>query len=338
MSAAIHLSVLRPEVAAALESTVTPWGSSRWKEWRRCKRAHWLRYTQGVHVRPRPADSGDDWDQDDVSYFDIGQICHSVLHYVQSAVIAERDPRGWAAVLDAAPSMGLDVGAVWEAERLMNAYWAHYGLDNAGWPDGVRLLGVEVPHDEAIGLLSHTGRVDTLLEVADELVVADTKTRSTAIPGCGTQSADTGRTAAWARGQATNPQFLSLSYLVRTAAFRKAAAAAMAAGLPPVELPPVPPVWVNAIVKTKIPQFNRVMVRPTHEALQQWALNQADQSIEFLDGEAAIARGEVPSMNYSECAPPIGTRCWAFNWCHGSDEERERYYEVRQAPQGEVQS
>jgi hypothetical protein len=35
--------------------------------------------------------------------------------------------------------------------------------------------------------------------------------------------------------------------------------------------------------------------------------------------------GRLP--NYSACAPEIGSRCQFFEWCHGSDEAKQRYFE-----------
>jgi len=141
----------------------------------------------------------------------------------------------------------------------------------------------------------YTARLDTVLRIGGELVIVDTKTRARAFPE------DRG---GYARGVATNPQFLGQAFLVMQH-FK-------------LEAPPL--LWVNAMVKTKVPQYDRLRVEFSPRAIEQWAANQQRLSARPAGDSSSCV------MNYSACAPEIGSRCWAFGWCHGTAETRARNY------------
>ncbi len=283
------------EVTAALEDTVTEWGSSRYSEYRRCPRAHYLRYEQGIQVAPKDPENLDSG-EGEPHYFVTGRLCHAVLRYMQEGVIAGT-PRLWTDVLEVAATLpNMDLRFVHEAERLMGAYFLEYGEPNAGWPDGTKIVAVEQLYETRIGAAPYTGRIDTVLQIKDSFLIADTKTRAKAFPQ------DRER---YARGAATRPQFLGLSYLVREK----------------LELEEPPSIWINAIIKTKIPKFDRLIVPVTSEALDLWAEEQS----KYLP----IAGDQ--RMNYSSCAPEQGSsRCQYFNYCH-IPQTRETQYRKRES-------
>lgn len=279
---------LMPALTAAdcLLSTATEWGSSRWAVHNRCGRENELRYTRGIYrlplvnavpsAKPTP--------------FHVGSLVHAGLRLVEAGVMAPAEAT--AAVIDAALATGQRFSQfdTYEAQRLLDAYWAHWGKENAGWPEG--LLVVETERQLQATGLRHTGAIDTLLqqESDGELVIVDTKTRAQKLP----EDA--------ASLFATNPQFLSLSYMLQEE----------------LDLPAPPPIMVNAIMKTKVPAFDRVLVRLRQEQVDTWARNQAE--IETRD--------EPPTsiMNYNACAPSFGFKCDYLGYCHGSEEERELHY------------
>jgi hypothetical protein len=309
MSAPIP-SALRHAVAEAFAFTGTEWGSSRWSEFRRCPQAHNLRYV--VQLRRKPESLRDELDEEGkIDPLTLGNLVHSARGYVE---LHHAEGAEWQHVIEEARARGYDPLLVAEAERLLAGYFAHWGTDNAGWPEGVEIVDVErlyswplnetlhqaVPIFGAAGNL-YTARLDTLLLINGSLVIADTKTRARSLPK---------DRAHYERGLRTNPQFLGQSWLVM-----------QAEGL---ETPP--PVWVNAIVKTKIPAYDRLLVRFTRDDVEQWAEAQRRWYAEFAARGASNGAGCL--MNYSACAPEMGSRCWAFDWCHGSEESRALHFET----------
>lgn len=295
----------------ALEPTPTEWGASRWGEYRRCHFAHHLRYHLRLVSTPR---RDDDWDaaavddRPDTSYFELGQLVHAGHRWMREGVLAgERRPRDWrhvlaVATLDGHGHRAYDVGHVYEAERLLRAYYARWGVENAGFDPELRIVAVEhelrAPKGHRIA--PYTARVDAILrnEVSGELIVDDDKTRGRAFPK--------GRRDTYARGLSTRPQFCGLSWLVWNC-------------FEPASADP-PAVWVNAIIKTKVPTCDRLVVPMTVAGLGRWEAMQADD-----------ARGGVASTTrcFESCAPEMGSRCWAFTWCHGTDEERATHFTRR---------
>lgn len=295
-----------PAVLEALQSTVTTHGASTWTEYQRCQRSHHLRNV--VRLRPRkfepdPLDT-DGPEPRDTSYFEVGQLVHACLAYVRKGVMLGERRLVWTQVLEAAPSQSYDVGNCYEAERLLNAYWAHWGLDNGGFPEGVRIIGVEELIVGECGGMPLTTRADCILQIGDSIVVGDTKTRAQALPGAASdrRPEDPFRRADYARGLTTRPQFLTLCHLVQQA----------------MKLPAPPEVQVDAIVKTKVPKLDRLTVPIRQRHVDVWLAAHAQLAAQGLTGD-------LP--NYSQCAPEIGSRCWAFDWCHGSDDMRERLYQ-----------
>jgi hypothetical protein len=294
----------------AFVDTQTQWGASRYGEWRRCRKAHHLRYHLGLVETPIEDDPIDEDDRPRRSYFATGRIVHGVHRWMrEGAMLGES--REWRAALDVTPELGFDLECVYEAERLVHAYYALWGTDNAGFPEGTKILAVE--HEmcapERSPIAPYTARADAIVELASgEIVIVDDKTRAQAFPKDRAQ---------YARGAATRPQFLGLSWLLRAQESYEGTRRYRPSG---VQLNA--PVWINAIIKTKIVKVDRIMVPFTHAALDQWALAQA--------ADAAAVRGEQDApANYSACAPEIGSRCQYFTWCHGTDEERAKHFTVK---------
>lgn len=282
----------------ALADTVTEFGSSRFGEYRRCPRAHHLRYERGIVLKPRDLENLDGSEGEPL-YFQTGRIVHGVMRYMQEGIMVG-ETRDWRDVIEAARSLeDLDSQSIVESSRLMAAYFDHWygehGSGNAGWPRGAEIVAVEELLETRIGPSSYTGRIDTLLRIRDRLLIVDTKTRSKSFPN------DLDR---YSRGAATRPQFLGLAALCRA------------------HFGQTPNVWINGIIKSKkAPKFQRVMVEITDEAVDQWAAEQA----RFLP----IAGDD--RMNYSSCAPEgQGRRCSYFEWCHIPQLRTQNYMQKEQ--------
>lgn len=318
-------------IERALAPTQSEWGSSRYGEWRRCPRAHDLKYRLGLIQRPRPADDLGDWELDDTSYFALGGLCHSILRYVQECALGlpdATDPAAWPEVAHAWRAAQESPTDAWETEAnalaLMGAYWGHYGLENGGWPESVEILAVEVPLGVSAGVLGplpYTATADAILRMpGGEIVIADHKTRGQALPK------DRARLE---RSWRTSPQFVGLSWLVREA-YRENRFPNMPIGALVIGSPPA--VWVNALIKpTKAqgPRFERILVRLAEQDLNFWAAAQEGTAIDLDHEQYAIERGCVSRCDPSACAPAIGSRCWAFEYCHGSAESKAKHYMLR---------
>jgi hypothetical protein len=312
-----HEGELPAAAAAALAPTLTHWGSSRFGEHRRCGRAHALRWReQIVPLRTGPSMGKD--------YFGLGILIHAATAYVWEG-LKLGEHRDWRDVLHAATQRegGVERATHEEAWRLLDAYFAHWGIPD--WdPSLVRIVDVERELQEGeickrcsgTGVMTserslsgeascrtcggsgmiggsfglpYTARLDLVVEIAGTLHVVDTKTRATKLPD---------NEALYARQLRTRAQFLGQSFLAQKA----------------YGLSVPPPVIVNAIVKTKIPRFGRLTVPITSDDVARWAEWQASASL------------ESDRMNYSQCAPEIGAPCAYLDYCHGSDEQRARYF------------
>lgn len=179
-----------------------------------------------------------------------------------------------------------------EAERLLKAYWFTYTTKNAGYPTRFEISEIEWFVAAETLDLRYTGRVDALLiDENDRLVIVDHKTRSRDYP-----EKDSDETLV--RRFATKPQFLGLAYAVR-------------------EIEGEAPLFLmNLIIKTIVPKFRRFLWEFTDEELDRWAEAQ-NATVKTIDDDW---------MNYSECAPEIGSPCWAFDWCHGDEQTRQESY------------
>lgn len=291
-------------IAAANLEAVTPWGSHVFGEYRRCQHASQLARSGIVPVK-RLTESLS------LDYFQVGSAVHAALAYVWEGLRlgdGERprlgEARDWRDGLDAMTLRpgGIEEDAYHEAERLLSAYFGHYGggtFEGGGsdW-DGFRVEAVEeLIADEASFALPYTARLDLVLRDASEnIVLVDTKTRAKAFPR------DAAALERYRRGLRTREQFLGQAHL-----------AMIRWGLKDP-----PPVIVNAIIKTRIPEFARLRVPLTLHDVEAWRENHAREALEGLDGDR---------MNYSECAPEIGSPCRFLTWCHGTDAEREKHYE-----------
>ena len=309
----------REAVEAASLETQSSHGASRWNTYRRCQREHALRYRDGIVPKDRLFDRLD--------YFSLGSTMHAILTYMWRGFAVGDNDRSWRDALLACTQRpgGLDEDVFLEAERLAGAYYARWGApdfaegfeyvasevlleDGVTCPmcDGAKLDGngnwcrtCYVSYSEgSAGFVDgsfaqpYTARLDLIGRVAGELVIVDTKTRKAKIPD---------NRMMFSREAAVNPQFLGQAHLVMRA----------------YGLTEPPGVLVNAIIKTKVPGFDRVLARPTLEDVERWRENHAREAEAGLDGDL---------MNYSSCAPPMGSRCGYFNWCHGSAEMRERNF------------
>lgn len=276
---------MTPNPLDALADTQTEFGSSRTYELQRCAVAFDLKYRQGITPRKR------------ATYFDVGSYVHAGLRWVNEGVIAgESEPRDWGAVLQAAADQRTaefawdETDPLIEAERLLGAYYGFHGIANGGWPEAAKLIAAELLLESPTA----TARADLVISLGGEIIVCDTKTRKAKIPD---------DREAYARGLRAKEQFLRLSWLAQQH----------------FHTPEPPPVWQDAIIKTKIPKVDRLLVRFTQAEVDAWAWN--DLRLQQHAATLPIVR------NYNACAPEIGSRCSFFEWCHGAAENRSVYYQ-----------
>lgn len=312
-------------IEAATLETMSPWGASRFGTFARCNREHALRYCDGVIPKDRLFDRLD--------YFELGTALHAILSYAwggfQCGIL--RDWRDALAALTLRPS-GIDEDVYLEAERLATAYFAKWGQPD--WQGDTEIVAIEeliedgrmcdacngdgrdaysavhglgandaTACDKCTGrgvldgtfALPFTARLDLVLRIAGQIVLVDTKTRASKIPE---------DRVSYARDLTTREQFLGQCHLA----------------MQRWNLEEPPGLLVNAIVKTRIPSFDRLLVRPSLSDVERWRENHAKVAARGVAGDL---------MNYQSCAPPLGSRCGYLKWCHGSNEERTRHYEVK---------
>ena len=219
-------------------------------------------------------------------YFMIGTLVHACLSYVADAARVN-EQADWQDVLREAEALFPEF-VLEEAARLLEPYFKYWGEDNAGY-GGYDIVAVEQPLGSAV--TRYTATADCILqEPSGQFVIVDTKTASRDYQGPREETV---------RDLRTRPQFLGLSYLLAQE----------------LRLEYYPRVLVNLIVKSRVPKFDRLSVEFAAFEVERWRHNQTDTRI---DNDSKL-------MNFSSCAP-YGPRCWAFDWCHGTQEQRERLY------------
>ncbi len=304
---------LKAEIELCLGDTSTEWGSSRWAAWRRCKRESYLAYDVKLERVIR-----DDDDEDEgrfgggLDYFAVGHYCHGILRYMQRGAV-KGEERRWEDVTD---YLGMAVDGpppelLEEVYRLMRFYWEFWGTANGGWPSEATITGIEeyLETPPELAVLPHTGRADTILEIGGQIVVVDTKTRKNKIPD---------DIEKFRRKARTRAQFVSLSGMLQMK----------------LKLDEPPAVMVNAIVKTKLPQMQRVIVDIRQVDVDRWIEDHKANAATALDQQEAAALyvsnsgisdvlPYVYPRNLDSCAPELGSPCRFYGYCHAlSDEER----------------
>jgi hypothetical protein len=288
-------------IEEARRYTATPWGHSRWEAMGRCETEHHLRIHRRVRLK-LPARAPD-----------IGTVVHIGLAAQELAAYHGLRASLWQ---EAIRTCGRAPDVISEAHRILGAYFLHFGLENAGWK-GARILGVEEylsSHQaaSAVGMTRKHGSLihwstrydlvlETLLQGCDEpeVCVTDHKTSAHHVK-------DPARFAMLGH---SNPQFLGHAWTWR-----------LRHGYIPVVL-------INVLVKTQTPDFTRVVIRFSDEELDAWEANQRRVEKRHLrlmeDPDAELLR------NYDACVNPITSQpCWAWDWCHGNERERDQHYNV----------
>lgn len=277
-------------IADFLTTQATSYGSSRWGTLAHCPEAYHLAYTEGVALRFPP------------NFFGVGTIVHAG----QAWQLAGHGK--WSDVLDYlrirqthAEDGALTDGKILdEAERLLDCYYAHWG-DDGGWgpAEESQVIAVEQELVGQIGTSFYSVRADHIRRHYDRIVAIDTKTKAQSPSGA--ERIGTGLIGLdeYTRNLATRPQFLGLSWLVGEV---------YNSGEPVTLID-------DLIIKTKMPAFARVEITFTREMIAEW---QAEH-LKLL----AVDRRK----NLHACAPDHARRCGYFDWCHGTDEMRNDYYE-----------
>lgn len=302
-----------------LTSTQTEWGASKFGTWRQCPELYNLKHEKKIVRLPTIASFLDDDDDEDSSHFPTGILVHSGLALEGEKARGQKShlaPLGWVGLLERAtePPNTYRRGDALEAERLLSSYFGFYGEDNGGYPEGCEVLAVEQwlgVEAGVLGPLPYTARADAVVKLSGgQVVVVDHKTRRSAIPGYAPHHPkhDGSKRQRYARGLRTRPQFAGLSWLVQR----------------DYQLDEPPPVWVNAIIKTKSPAFDRLLVVMHPRDLEWWAREQATTAYGVtndIDSPGAWA------ANPANCAPDFGSRCQMFDYCHApSDEQRAKLF------------
>lgn len=286
----LNLNTPADAIALALESTVTAHGNSATAEWLRCPFASALKQ-QGVYAKASP-----DWSQ-------VGVLVHAGLALEGFAELTGLDVQ-WQDLFVAAPLLRgkYTLENIAEANRLLRAYESNYDLSQcAGYGPGRKLIAVEHFLSAELSATGdvYTARLDALLAnldtaAASPLTVADTKTRASMLRIPDEELVLRLR---------TRPQFLGAAYLVQ-----------QAFGV-------IPSIMLNFISKSAVPSFRRIEFLPSATEVEAWANNH--RALQF----ARNALRTLPTYkNLNECAPDIGTPCWAFDWCHGDEQTRREKY------------
>lgn len=297
--------------ADLLRSTATSYGSSRMSVRQRCSLEYDLTYRRGLQA---PAKAVEDDSED---HFEIGSLVHAGQHAVNQAVMAgmQAAPDTWQVVMLTAreqreagqgPLPWDRADPIDEAERLLDAYYAHYGYANGGWPESFMLAAAETLYGSPE--LGATTRADLELERHGQPWFVDTKTKKKdLVAESASEATVSAKLADAARNYGVREQFLRTAWLIMQAR----------------QLPEPPHCMVDLIIKTKVPKFRRIEAPISKRAVELWHANLC------LLQEADEALAALPAtMNYDACVNPItDQRCRFFGFCHGTPEERAAYKE-----------
>lgn len=283
---------IRRIITKSCEYTGTSYGHSRWQSLRTCEYQHHLKYHE--HIRPKQNSPA----------LDVGSAVHIGLMAQELASMESIEEPIWQRAVEASP---VDCEARLEAARLLSAYFAHYGIDNAGWGN-YKILSVE-QEMHAYKSLYWSTRVDAVVMAPAErkhsereVFVVDHKTSRSAVSDV----------AEFVRDCKVNPQFLGHALTYQTVFGKRVS------------------VLVNLVVKSRIPSFERVIVRFSDAELMNWHAEQKMYEIENRAKlENVVNRKRLPIKNYDACTNAVGMRCWAFDYCWGTDQDRENlFYKV----------
>lgn len=291
---------LSPEVRAACAAEL----SSTATAWGSSRWASWRRCAYSHYLRyqrgVRPTDTED--------YFAVGIALHAVLAYSARDITHDwQDMQRWLEL-----HSSLEPAVVAECERLSAAYFMHYGDRLAGFEDARAILAVEAKL-QVWRPFAYSGRADLIVALPSGPIVVDHKTRGRKVPDDSEE---------YIRDLATRPQLMGLSWLARRQ----------------LKLGYYPPVCLNEIVKTRVPQFKRTTVPMQPERVDAWVANEKLARRRMrLDRPKHGRRGDdsLVLRNYDSCAPVIGSRCQYFDWCHGTKRQRHDNYVVEDLKHGD---
>lgn len=311
-------------IQQAQRYTATSFGHSRWEAFQNCETEHYLRHHARVRPKLRPRAP------------DIGTVVHIGLAAQALAAMRNLDVQLWQ---EAIRTCHRPPDIIAEAKRLLGGYFLQYGLENAGWGSDARIVGVEEylaadltpqrgstlrkalsPRGDlyAPGPAHYSTRYDLIVEAvlpdadasgSPELALVDHKTAAHRVIGDAFgPEAEAACIAEFVKYARVDPQFLGQCWLYRERTGR------------------VVPVVVNVLSKTKVPEYTRVVLRFTASDIDAWAENQ--RRIEAVRLPLMQDPAYQPLKNYGSCKPPIGSPCWAFDWCHGTEADHTEYYDV----------
>ena len=301
-------------IAEARRYTATEFGHSRWAAFHECETKHHLLFHQHVRPKKRPLAP------------DIGTLVHIALAAQELAAKNNLQLQLWQEAIRTShrpPEVTL------EATRLVAGYFLFWGVDNGGWGEGTKLIGIEeylsaAEANSASGKSYKVGRpigfphsystrydqiVETWLRSDDGELLKNIAypVRSKALVDHKTRGTRIKDVRKFVRLAHADTQFLGHAYLWRERTGEHL------------------PVIYNAIVKTKVPEYMRIVIHYKDEELDRWAANQAKIELRRLPLMQDPEHDTL--MNYEACVPPIGSPCDFFDWCHGDEQSRlDNYY------------
>lgn len=265
------------------------WSTSQKSLLRRCPKAHKLRYQHGLVAKGYANDA-----------LLIGTGFHRVRELVCLEVLrgGETTDDVWQAAIETARAECPSGPVSLEITRLARAYMQRYGTDNAGYGENFIVEGSEKVLLGG-GLHAAYGGFAAIADAV--LLTADDEARRWLV-----ETKTAGRTPAGtidelAAERRTWDQCLTLAYCGWKTYGE------------------IPGVLYDIVVKNKSPVFLRVPVLVTEAELLKWEAEQ-------IEGEQLFG---LSCANRDACAPPVGFRCDYFEFCHGTDEDREQLYTLR---------
>lgn len=265
------------------------WSHSQFATLRRCPKAHKLRYKRRLQLV-----GGEKSDA-----LLIGSGFHRGRELVTLEALrgAETDRAVWDSAVAVASAECPSGPAAVEVVRLLRAYQLKYGCDNAGYGHEYEVAGAE----QVFTAGDLHASIGGFASIADAHLIRNIDGRHVLVEAKTAGRSPSGTIEHMAAERRTWSQTLSLAYCGWQ------------------ELGEIPLILYDIVVKNTKPVFFRVPVEVTEADLLRWRAEQ--EELEQL----------VPlsCANRDACAPPVGFRCEFFDYCHGSDEDRNAKYEIR---------
>lgn len=223
---------------------------------------------------------------------EIGTCFHDALETLgEMAIWGPTNFQDWDDAVKAARQRCKDPGAGLEATRLIAEYRRFYGYENAGYGDH------EVEAVEEVLLCGDLHKdIGGMAAIADAVTLFQKDRFIWEHKTAGKKSS--GTVEEICQSLKVGSQACVLAYAGRE------------------KWGTIPTIIRNVTIKTKNVAFERFALTFTDDDLDRWAEDQRE--LEEMVG--------LSCANRDACAPTMGYRCGYFEYCHGTDEERELLY------------